>query len=160
MHLMNTKSTPLSTVTVTFQFSRLQTLPRQGDYPQSGHRSEVPCFSDRWPLRLLLCVTPTAATYPEDSPPAAAFARWFRTAYYLKCLAPARVKRCCDYRSCRIGKSDPHPTEFSQPLTRRKSPKFMIDWLRNEGFIFRVGADGYPKIEEEHCLEVTHEGFC
>jgi hypothetical protein len=49
-------------------------------------------------------------------------------------------------------------TEFLQQLTGRKSPKLMIDWLRNEGFVFRVGADGYPKVEEEHYLEVMNGG--
>jgi hypothetical protein len=44
--------------------------------------------------------------------------------------------------------------EFLQALTGRKAPKRIIEWLKSEGFTFRVGADGYPKVEAAHYLAV------
>jgi len=44
--------------------------------------------------------------------------------------------------------------EFLAKLTGRKTPKRMVEWLRQEGFTFRVGADGYPKVEAEHYLTI------
>jgi hypothetical protein len=44
--------------------------------------------------------------------------------------------------------------EFLEELTGRKTPKKMTEWLKKEGFTFRVGADGYPKVEAEHYLAV------
>lgn len=35
-------------------------------------------------------------------------------------------------------------------LTGYKQRRHMIRWLRENGFAFRIGADGYPRVLEEH----------
>ena len=35
-------------------------------------------------------------------------------------------------------------------LTGYKRRSCMIRWLRENGFVFRIGADGLPKVLEEH----------
>ena len=35
-------------------------------------------------------------------------------------------------------------------LTGYKRRGCMIRWLRANGFIFRIGADGYPRVLEDH----------
>ena len=39
-------------------------------------------------------------------------------------------------------------------LTGYQRPSKQIEWLRSEGFTFRIGADGHPKVEESHYLKV------
>lgn len=39
-------------------------------------------------------------------------------------------------------------------LSGYKPPKYQIDWLRKNGFTFRVGADGYPRVDRSHYLKV------
>lgn len=35
-------------------------------------------------------------------------------------------------------------------LTGLKQPSAQIGWLRDNGFVFRVGADGKPKVAASH----------
>lgn len=44
-------------------------------------------------------------------------------------------------------------TELEQ-LTGTKQPRKMIEWLRGEGFTFRVDRNGYPVVLAEHVAEV------
>ena len=46
--------------------------------------------------------------------------------------------------------------EFLQALTGRKTRKKMQEWLRAEGFVFRVGADGYPRVDVDHYRQRMH----
>lgn len=39
-------------------------------------------------------------------------------------------------------------------LTGFVRPAKQIDWLRREGFTFRIGADGYPRVDRAHYLKV------
>lgn len=45
-------------------------------------------------------------------------------------------------------------TEELANLTGFVRPSKQIEWLRAEGFTFRVGADGHPKVATEHCLKL------
>lgn len=35
-------------------------------------------------------------------------------------------------------------------LTGRKQPKLQIRWLAENGWVFAVGGDGLPKVDEEY----------
>ena len=39
-------------------------------------------------------------------------------------------------------------------LTGTKQPRKMIEWLRGEGFTFRVDRNGYPVVLAEHVAEL------
>lgn len=39
-------------------------------------------------------------------------------------------------------------------LTGYRMPKQQIAWLRANGFVFRVAADGYPRVDRGHYLRV------
>lgn len=39
-------------------------------------------------------------------------------------------------------------------LTGFKKPSKQISWLRQQGFVFRVAADGYPRIDRSHYLKL------
>ena len=39
-------------------------------------------------------------------------------------------------------------------LTGYIKPGKQLAWLRGEGFIFRVAADGYPRVDRSHYLKV------
>lgn len=39
-------------------------------------------------------------------------------------------------------------------LTGYKRRSCIIRWLQDNGFAFRVGADGYPRVLEEHVREM------
>lgn len=39
-------------------------------------------------------------------------------------------------------------------LTGYKIPSKQINWLRLQGFIFRIAADGYPRIDRSHYLKL------
>lgn len=41
-----------------------------------------------------------------------------------------------------------------QALTGYARPGKQIDWLRREGFTFRVGADGHPRVDRAHYLKM------
>jgi len=39
-------------------------------------------------------------------------------------------------------------------LTGYKKPSKQLSWLRGQGFIFRVAADGYPRVDRTHYLKL------
>lgn len=39
-------------------------------------------------------------------------------------------------------------------LTGYRMPSKQVKWLRLQGFIFRVAADGYPRIDRSHYLKL------
>ena len=39
-------------------------------------------------------------------------------------------------------------------LTDYARPSKQIEWLRREGFTFKVGRDGHPKVDRQHYLSV------
>jgi len=39
-------------------------------------------------------------------------------------------------------------------LTGYKKPGKQLAWLRGQGFIFRVAADGYPRVDRSHYLKL------
>lgn len=39
-------------------------------------------------------------------------------------------------------------------LTGYQKPCKQIAWLRGEGFIFRIAADGHPRVDRSHYLKV------
>jgi len=41
-----------------------------------------------------------------------------------------------------------------EKLTGTKQPRKMIEWLRGEGFTFRVDRNGHPVVLSEHVAEV------
>ena len=41
-----------------------------------------------------------------------------------------------------------------QELTGFKYPSKQIEWLRAEGFIFRVAADGHPRVLQSAVLKI------
>lgn len=44
--------------------------------------------------------------------------------------------------------------EELRDLTGYKKPGYQIIWLRGQGFIFRVAADGYPRVDRSHYLKL------
>ena len=74
-----------------FPFADISVRPRSSPKPPSIRSLER--TSNRRPFGLLLRVTPTAATYPEDSPPAVVFVPLCRTAYYPRCSAQSTAGR-------------------------------------------------------------------
>lgn len=41
-----------------------------------------------------------------------------------------------------------------QSLTGFIRPSKQIEWLRREGFTFRIGADGHPRVDRAHYLKM------
>lgn len=39
-------------------------------------------------------------------------------------------------------------------LTGFTRPSKQIEWLRREGFTFRIGADGHPRVDRAHYLKM------
>lgn len=39
-------------------------------------------------------------------------------------------------------------------LTGYQKPKCQIAWLRAQGFIFRIAADGHPRVDRSHYLKL------
>jgi hypothetical protein len=56
---------------------------------------------------------------------------------------------------------DPLSAEELRKLTGSPRPSKQVAWLKEQGFVFRIGCDGYPKVEREHyrqmmgCLTLT-----
>jgi hypothetical protein len=39
-------------------------------------------------------------------------------------------------------------------LTGYRKPGRQIDWLRSQGFTFRIASDGYPRVDRSHYLRL------
>jgi len=39
-------------------------------------------------------------------------------------------------------------------LTGFQKPKKQIEWLRAQGFIFRIAGDGHPRVDRSHYLKL------
>lgn len=39
-------------------------------------------------------------------------------------------------------------------LTGYSKPKYQIIWLRAQGFTFRIAADGHPRVDRSHYLQM------
>jgi hypothetical protein len=43
-------------------------------------------------------------------------------------------------------------------LSGYRMPKYQIRWLKQNGFAFRVAADGYPRVDRTHYTQVMGAG--
>lgn len=41
-------------------------------------------------------------------------------------------------------------------LTGKRQGKRMAQWLKNEDFVFKMGADGIPRVDRDHYREVMN----
>jgi hypothetical protein len=39
-------------------------------------------------------------------------------------------------------------------LTGKRRPTSIVQWLRQNGFTFRISADGYPRVDRQHYLKM------
>lgn len=44
--------------------------------------------------------------------------------------------------------------EELRDLTGYQKPRRQIEWLRAQGFIFRIAADGHPRVDRSHYLKL------
>jgi hypothetical protein len=45
---------------------------------------------------------------------------------------------------------DPLSPDELRKITGSPQPSKQVAWLKEQGFVFRIGYDGHPKVEREH----------